>query len=176
MGEFRIGRKHAQHSYPDTPRSAVASYARNSALGPQDRVQSLPAPLGANILWLTPEIGVAGANIPITPRVTGIVRVASVVVCQNAAFAPDAMVVELILDGVPIGLQTGSTIDAATEAGNGLITIPYEIIFAPGGGGNAPLTLAPHTIAIHVTPSLGGVGTSVLALSTVDIQELPLAS
>jgi hypothetical protein len=110
MGEFRIGRTHAQHSYPDTPRGAGAlSFARNFAEGPTGTVPITT--LGVQIPWSFIESGApAGANAPITPRVTGRMLFSGVVVVQNVGNAPTTLTVR-VNDGtvtllVPLVQQT----------------------------------------------------------------------
>ena len=175
MGEFRIGRKYAKHLYPDTPRRAAAAFARNSAVGPNVFSQALPVG-GAKINWATIEAGSApgSTDVPITPRATGIVRVIVEVVCQNASFVADIMEVQPVVDGATLpGVAVASTIDSATEQEDGLITIPLLIDLAGAGALTVGVT---HNVEVLVVPLLGGASTSVLELSSIDLQELPPAT
>jgi hypothetical protein len=170
MGEFRIGRSRAQHSYPDTRGAAPNGFARNSALGPDGGSQALPD----KIKWGILEVGtVGGTVVPITPRVTGIIRIIGSVVCENEDINPNVMKVVVFVDGVSLVTGSVSTIDAAPEAGHGFITIPIEVDLA---GVLALSTGVTHTIEVQVVPLNGGTSTSVVSLSALDIQELPVAT
>jgi len=176
MGEFRIGRKFAQHSYPEAPRGAGPSgFARNSAFGPQGLTPQALGATGDKIKWDTIESGgVSGDTaVKITPKVTGIVRALINVVVENTAGSTNNMIVEPFLDGSSIGAATISTVDAAFEGNNGFITIPFELDFAGAQKLSVGVT---HTIEVKVIPQQGGTSTGVLALSSIDLQELPAAT
>ena len=175
MGEFRIGRSRAQHSYPDTRGAGVAGFARNSAFGPSPQTPLAIAALGTKIPWVAPEVGTAGSTIvPITPNVTGIVRVLADVVVENTAGVVNNMLVELFVNGVTSGpvVVSVSTIPAKIENDSGFITIPFEFDFA----GANKLTLGTlYKMEIKVTPMQGGTSTKV-DYASIDIQELPAAT
>ena len=175
MGEFRIGRSRAQHSYPDTPRAGVAAFARNSAFGPQGGTQGLPA-IGDKVKWTALEVGtVGGTVVPITPHVTGIVRVIVTVECQNTnTAAGNTMAVNLLVDGASVGVTTGSPINAAIVEGQlGIIAIPLTVVFA---GANKLSVGVAHTLEVQVTPLQGGTATAVIGFTSIDVQELPTAT
>lgn len=174
MGEFRIGRSRAQHSYPDTRGAGPAGFARNSAFGPPDGIQAISA-TGDKIKWSTLEVGTPGSTeVPITPQVTGIVRVIGSVVCRNTALSSaNTMTVEIFIGGVGLGARSISTIDGATESESGFITIPVLFDFA---GPSALSVGVAHKIELNVVPLQGGTSTAVVTLSSIDIQELPAAT
>jgi hypothetical protein len=172
---FRIGRSRAQHTYPDTPRGASGAYARNSAFGPLNGTQAIPASGGTKVRWAAMEVGATGGTtVPITPQVTGIVRAIVNVVAVNPTDAADDIAVQFVVDGVPVsGGATVSTLPAALESQSGAITIPLVLDFA----GSQKLSVGvAHTIEVLVTSVLGVSGKSVTGLSTVDLQELPAAT
>lgn len=199
MGEFRIGRTRAQHSYPENPRAAALGlFARNFASGPEDPTQLAVAQGdgamgGTQIFWGVIGAGTApSVNVTITPRVTGLIRVSGVVTVGKAvAFPVNILVqVQLGVDGgvsplggrMPVPLLETSTLDAAIATGLpppipadlGSLAIPIYIPILP-------VVLAigvTRTIQIVVSVlSAGGTGTSlILGSSTIEVQEVPAAT
>jgi hypothetical protein len=172
MGEFRIGRTFARHSYPDTPRGASAAFARNSAFGPNSPPLSVDPVAGTLITWQSIEVGtIGGTVVPITPKVTGIVRVIVNVVFENAG-AADVVGVDLLVNGATTG-TTESTIDSSSEAGHAFITVPWLVDFA--GGFKLPVG-ATYNLEVKVAQLHGSGTISVIGVTSIDIQELPAAT
>ena len=61
MGEFRIGRRFAQHSYPDGPRALSAAFASNFAFGPGSDSQIAMSLPGTPAFTNTRDIGRGGS-------------------------------------------------------------------------------------------------------------------
>ena len=131
MGEFRIGRSHAQHAYPDTRGgSALLLLARNFASGPE-AAQAIPE-AGAAVVWNAIDAGQAppSADVPITPRSTGKIIVRGVIVAANASGSDWDVFVELVVDGV---VQSPPAVVTTVPAG-GNASIPFlaEYTLVPG--------------------------------------------
>lgn len=151
MGEFRIGRKYAQHSYPDTRRDTTLPLARNFAVGPPVKTSVTPNPSGFPIPWSVIEsegaVGPGVVNVPITPTTSAIAQVSGVItITNNGAASATAQVL----------VQTVG---------------PGSFVFAPE---NEFETIAPGaTVAIPVST----LGTNVSPIdSTVSLQLLIVAS
>lgn len=182
MGEFRIGRSRAQHSYPETRRNTTLQFARNFAAGPgetTDVASGNGITGGTQIPWAIIEsVGVVFppgvVDVPITPRITGIIQITGVVEVKSSAPAIVLVQVQLGVDGgaLPAGgrssvpLLETVTVDAGGEAIPILVDLPA--ILAIG---------VTRTIQIVVSDILGA-GTVILALesSTLDVQEVPAAT
>jgi hypothetical protein len=105
MGEFRIGRTRAQHSYP-TPRftGTTGPFARNAAAGPATTTPVDSA--GTLIPWaVIASDGSSGTDVPITPLSTGIIHVEAVVGLINNSDGALLVTVLVQEEGGPI-LQT----------------------------------------------------------------------
>ena len=173
MGEFRIGRKFAQHSYPESRRDSTLAFARNSAQGPGG---DAPVPVttgGTQILWETIESGGGPSeDVPITPLVTGRIRIIAMVAVTNTIGVPTtvkvvAQVEDVTIPGSPV---PEATVDESTDAGNGFETITYvfDTTLLPVG--------ATKHIEILVTAGVDNAIELTLENSTLDIQELPAAT
>lgn len=124
MGEFRIGRKYAQHSYPDTPRGAGAlSLARNFAIGPNAPTTITTG--GVQVPWDIIESGASpGVHVPITPRVTGRMLFSGVIQVSNNDDAPvDISVQVQVQDSTLLVPLVQQTVPADGEA-----AIAFEIL------------------------------------------------
>lgn len=205
MGEFRIGRKFASHSYPDTRAATTVPYARNFAVGPgtvTDVTVGTPVPwgvieaiaawgntttyaLGALVSFTDGNtyISLAGGNlnnqpdvspafwalnsiVPITPRSTGLIRIAGVISLKSAGDAA-IVAVQVRVNGFvfPIPDFEAVTIGSGEL---GVLPILVETI---------PLTIG-VTAAIEVLVTAIGPGSVSLtaASSTLDVQEVQAAT
>jgi hypothetical protein len=102
---FRIGRKHAQHTYPEPRGSAETPFARNFAYSQEGQAQSIPDDAEVAIIWDPISSGApAGTNVPITPVSTGIVRIiAAVSVRLDAEVVdPSTVTLKIHVNGVEI--------------------------------------------------------------------------
>lgn len=170
MGEFRIGRKNAQHFYPDTPRggSGALAFARNFAMGPGNLTPVATAvDGGTQIPWDFIESGAPlSVNAPITPRVTGRILFSGVVVVKNSTLTPVTVTVQVQVNGstllVPLVQET---VDAS-----GFAALPFEILsealFAIG---------VTRNIQVFVTASASNSVNLDVDSSTIEIQEMPFA-
>jgi hypothetical protein len=167
MGEFRIGRRYAQHTYPDTPRGAGAlSFARNFAEGP-----GTPTTIdtsGVQVPWAFIESGdPVGVNVPITPRVTGRILFSGVVQVTNNDAAPVTVQVQIQVNGstllVPLVQET---VDA-----NGEAAIAFEIL---------SLALLPVGVTAQIQLQVTATADVDVVLSTnnttLEIEEKPFAT
>jgi hypothetical protein len=88
MSGFRIGRSHARHFYPESPRGgATSAFARNFASGPTDDTV-ITGGAGTQIPWSAIDVGAPGVNVQITPQTTGVIRITAVVVVGNVSTDP----------------------------------------------------------------------------------------
>ena len=169
MGEFRIGRKFAQHSYPESRRNTTLPFARNSAFGP-----SAPLSLttgGVLVPWASVEAGAppGSTSIPITPQVTGIVRMIGMFLVQNTAVSSEiATFLVSINGGPPIPVPSQATVDAGTELTPGFETLPFVLDLPP-----LPVGTTSH---ISVLARSSADNTLTVTTATFDVQELPLAT
>jgi len=165
MGEFRIGRSRAQHSYPE-PRfggAAAQIFARNFASGPE-LLTALDLG-GTQVPWNAISSGAApGTNVPITPQTTGVLLISGVITVKNNEAA--AQSVRIAVNGVPVTVPTfESTLVASLDS----LAIPF-LVEAP-----AVAVGVTWNIAILVTPS--GNNMNLLAEeSAIEIQEVPVAT
>lgn len=143
MGGFRIGRKHAQHTYPDSPGRSAFLFARNFAQGPDGNL-TLTDKVLHPIVWhfVDAPAGISPtANVPITPKTTGIVLITGVLgtVRNNDAANPASL--QLFVDVSSSGPHPQThpvasvSFDANSEGGvTGLESVPFQVeLFLPVG-------------------------------------------
>jgi len=86
------------HSYPETPRGAAAGMlARNAAFGPENVTPILTSP--TSVPWQSLDVGVAGVTVPITPRVTGVVRIIGVIGVKSSSGIQELLTVHVAVNG-----------------------------------------------------------------------------
>jgi len=161
MGEFRIGRKHASHSYPDTGGRASPPQppGRNYAFGPANNTAIATTP-GTDVPWSVHESGVAGVDVPITLKTTGRLRV-SAMLTINSLVASSVEVHVRIDDTTNIAIPFAAP---ATPAGNLNVTVPILV--------ETTLTLGLHTVQIRcIAPGDDG-NTLVANQCSIEVQEL----
>lgn len=167
---FRVGRSRAQHVYPESRGVTTLVFARNFAQGPSETTAVTMA--GVQVPWTSIE-SVGGSpppgtvDVPITPRVTGRVRLLAMVAVQNTSGAAAKVSVQAQVGGVTVvGAPLGTeTVDATT----GVETVPYVF----------DLTLPVGTtsdIELLVSASADGALALIPSSTTLDIQELPRAT
>jgi hypothetical protein len=123
---FRIGRRSAQHSYPQAPRGAPSAYARNSAHGPATLTAVTDTP--TRIPWGTLEVGAPGQNVSITPKLTGLILVTGVVECVNNSEDTDQLTVNIGVAGI---LQAKPLEANFVSGGGGETSVPIQAIIGP---------------------------------------------
>lgn len=161
MGGFRIGRTRAQHTYPVPRAATTVPYARNTAVGPTtntDFTTVIPVP------WSIIE-SIGGApgtfnDVPITPKSTGIVRIAGVI-----SVAADSPVVVQV--AIKVGVSVLPVPGAEFVTVSLLEAIPVLITVPPAF---TPVGVATN-IEILVTAA-GGTATLIAASSSLDVQEV----
>lgn len=168
MGEFRIGRKFAQHSYPDTPRPQPAgAFARNSANGVTGQPLAVTV-AGVQIPWFQREVaGPTPVDVPITPKSTGAIHISGVFQFQNnnTGAGPQDAKVQLQFGGVNF-ISVTSTVETVGE-GPGTETIPLDLTIP---GGFLPIGT---TQQVEIKVSAGIDDTSlVLTFATLSIEEV----
>jgi len=174
MGEFRIGRKFASHSYPEPRRDTTVAFARNFAKGPATSTiiaaGNLVQPFtgGTLVPWDFIESGAPlGTSVPITPVTTGIMLVSGVVCVKSTSTADAFVFVQVLLDGdlVPVPFEAVATIPP-----DGTVVIPIltEEIEAPGPTFNWSIRL--------VAFNSDGVLSLFMESSTLNIEERPAAT
>lgn len=160
------------HSYPDTPRGGgLGALARNFASGPDGdtaiTTQGLQIPWGSIDVPATPP---TLQDVPITPRVSGVVLVRASIGVQNTTASPRTVIVEVQVNGVtyPVPLHEEFTVPVANggEETNGFVQIPVltEI---------TGLTLGTQVnIQIKVTALTGASLDLTDTNSTIELQEV----
>lgn len=158
---FRIGRKFAQHTYPERLGGGGTSdsFARNFGMGPLNE-EPVPGD-GINVPWETIASGASpGANVPITPAVTGRLLIHGVVVLKNDTADDLQITLHVNLDGTTL-ISHFSTL-----AGSGSLAMPFLVE-------TVPVSFALHQVTVFVT--CGGAD-NVMSLGsetcTVEIQEV----
>ena len=172
MGEFRIGRTFARHSYPDTPRAGgLAALARNFAQGPGGDTATPITAAGILVPWATIESGAPpGVSVPITPAVTGRVRISAVLTILNASGASAIVSVQAQTTAGLIAFPlVQATVDASVGEVDGFEAVPFLLDFL------APVGVVDN-IQLFVTASADGALFLTLQSSTIDVQELLLAT
>jgi hypothetical protein len=160
---FRVGRKFAQHFYPEPshPVEAAPTYARNFGSGPATDVAVATTP-GTQIVWSNIQSGIGpGVAVPVTPETTGILRISGTI-----SLAGSGQSVQLLVgvNGFPLSVPA---FERATVSGFESISFLTETSAQPIG--------SPANISIQLIGSATGI--SVIGLSsTIDIQELPAAT
>ncbi len=138
MSEFvnrSIGNR--QHSYPDTPRGGGAlAFARNYAFGPAgDSAPLIASSPGTEISWGSIDVpGSDSKDIPITPRVTGVILVTGVVSLHNTSTADIVDVQVQVEIGtitpvaylVPASEKISVPVDDG-EGGEGFMVVPFQV-------------------------------------------------
>lgn len=170
MGEFRIGRKYAQHSYPEPRRGGASAtpFARNFAAGPGSET-NITVP-GVQVPWSAIDVGAPGVNIPITPQSTGIIRIAGALTIKNHS---GSNVVTVLVNpqvaGVSLAFPLG---DEVTLPINALAVIP---ILAE----TSALTIGVQAL-IQVLVSSEDADVNQISIelesSTLDVQEVAVAT
>jgi hypothetical protein len=176
MSEF-VGRTGANrvYSYPEGPRGAGTPpqlFARNFASAP-DTQTLVDADPGSQIIWNSMDVGTApSADVPITPAVTGIIRVAAVICLKNTSSDPQ------VLSGVQAIVQVGNPpVDtlipflerASIDIGEAVV-IPILTETAPQPIG------VPTSISILLIAGDAGAISLVSQSSSLDIQEVSAAT
>lgn len=176
---FRIGRKFARHTYPDTPRAGgLAALASNYALGPgtDQAITTSGTPVFTNTNGATVAAGTLTADgVPITPRVTRNVLLEAVVNVRNPSEVTANVFVYAEIDGVvstdPIAAET-------VAPGYEAIPVLLPGLTALSLGAAAHFNLV--VVASSNTPGLlltAGSGSGTLAAqSTMALREVPLAT
>jgi hypothetical protein len=180
MGEFRIGRKSAQHSYPESRFAGLLGpFARNFAAGPL-----LPDVVvvgdgitgGTPILWDIIESGApASISVPITPKSTGIIRITGVVAVKNSSGAAVNVLVQVALNGVRQVVPFSEEVTVVNHAPDA---------FNIGGAATLPIVAELAGLVVGVTRLVSIVVTAETAVAinllaatcTLDIQEVAAAT
>lgn len=177
MSEF-VGRTGSRrvYSYP-TPRftGLVGPFARNFAAGPDNDGGDQPLvvfdasnPQNNAIEWALLESGTSpNADVPITPRSSGIIRISGVLTVSNSDAAAHTVQVLVVVNGVAVPAPGAETV---TVPATGVVAVPFLTETIP-----LPLGMA-ATIEILAVASADGYLSAVLDSSTLDIQEVAPAT
>lgn len=171
MTEFvghAIGTRH--YSYPETPRGAGAlAFARNVAGGPAGEVPTdIAVSPGTQVPWSGIAVGTApSVNVPITPKVTGHLRITGVLTIVNVSGTPRLVLVQLQIGGVtPVLIPE---IEQPTIPAGDIVAVPILFETAP------PQTPIGTTSNIQILLTASGAGLGLVQLSSIlDIQEVGL--
>lgn len=169
---FRIGRKHAQHSYPE-PRGVPSSIASNFALGPGTNQAIAQSPGSTRAFTDTNGSVVAAGTLtsqgaPVTPRATGVLLVTGAVNVENVSDgAPVNVSVFIQVNGVT---STAPIAVATLSASTSFESIPISALIAP-----LPLNVTAHVNLILVASAAGvnlTAASGTAAPSTMNLQEV----
>jgi hypothetical protein len=128
---FRIGRKFAQHTYPESRGIGGLPFARNSAQGPADQtIISTTAP-GTAIPWSILEVGSPGIDVPITPKVTGLLLILVMINIENL----DPSIAQVVfVSQVKVGsmlvtqFETSQVIAPSNTIGGGFGSMEWSLV------------------------------------------------
>jgi len=169
MGEFRIGRSRAQHSYPEARRNTTVAFARNSASGP---AANTPITTGAGIQvpWSVIESGApASTDVPITPRVTGIIHITGVLTITNPDEADSIVQLQVEIGDVVVPIPLAENV----SLNDSVIPVPFDVIV--GAGANGPALPVGVVSLVQIRVKEGGessISELVQASCTIHIQEV----
>jgi hypothetical protein len=173
MSEF-VGRTGSNrvYSYPEPRRSGdpLTAFARNYAFGPATDVPVVTG--GTEIVWNTVDVpGGNPADVPITPRSTGVIRIACAIVVLNSDIGPENVFFEVLVDGTPVATQ-GSivTIDAAPAETSGFEAVPLLVELTGLAIGTTV------NVRIRATTFVNGVVFLQQNRATIDVQEVSVAT
>jgi hypothetical protein len=160
----RIGRKHAAETYPESKGDTTLVFARNFAQGPGTSQTLSTSP--QEISWGAIESGApAGVNVPVTPKVTGLLLVQAVVEIDNPSEASAAIVtVQVGVGGV--ALATPAT--QVTIPEGELATVPIQALVAEAVGTTSEINVFVSTNLLGVVLQAND--------STLSVQEVPAAT
>lgn len=175
MGEFRIGRSRAQHSYPEPRFSGAAptvEFARNFATGPKlDQELSL-APVAVE--WNSVDVAVPPIPplstvtvVQITPLSTGVVRVLAVLSLFNIDVAQRNALVQVLQNGDVLPFPAAE--DVTVPAG-GFVAVPILVEIT---GLALGVTVE---IGIAVTASANDALRITAESSSLELEEVPVST
>ena len=153
--------------------AAGAPLARNSAKGPSADTPIGQTPVLTNVPWTTVEsTGAAGASVPITPVLTGKVRISGVVqIASSGEVAADHFNVAIVVDAAVV-VVVASDLQVPLGDGKAFLTVPFDTVVS--------LSLALHTVQIGVQSVIGASVNYILPHAGnptfVDVQELTAAT
>lgn len=167
MTEF-VGRTGAQrlHSYPETPRGGGAlAFASNFAIGPSGEGTPVLA-AGTQIPWsLVAVPGTGPEDVPITPRITGRIRISGVVTVLNGSVNSDNVTLQLQVNDVTVALPAPETSTGQSGEG-GFVAIPYLVVLT-----GLPIGVQAN-IQMLVTAQTDGEISVTSGDSTMDVEEI----
>lgn len=166
----RIGRRYASETYPSRGGAQGAPFARNFAQGPATPQGVLVAP-GTPVSWGTVEsTGAAGTNVPITPRVSGLILVTGVLVATNGAGTVESLSAQIGVNGVTQATPASVAALGAAGAAASEVAVPFEALVGP-----LPLGTTVE-ITVVVQASAGSAITLAAEACTVSVQEVSAAT
>jgi hypothetical protein len=167
---FRIGRRYAQHTYPQSggAQQALPAFARNFAQGPAADFPLTTDTATPIVFSFIESEGGSSNSIPITPRVTGVVLVVGTAECINTSDG-DLEQLTLLLGLSNVTPLSNPVASNFVEDGGGLASVTIQARLLLAVGVTAHITL----FALADAPS----DLTLRALnSTLSIQEVGLAT
>jgi hypothetical protein len=174
---FIIGRgRYARETYPETGGSSDAAFARNSATGPSGLVP-LDNGVDTYVPWHEVEsVGIGTTiHVPITPKVTGKIRVIAMIGINNTTLDPATVDVRVAVgDGatpipVPVPVAVATVDGTATPS---IIEIPVLVDFDLPIGVTSNISI----MATLTGTGVGAIGNFVTDLCSIDIEELSVST
>jgi len=166
MGEFRIGRSYAKHSYPESRQNTTVPLARNFAIGPLTSTAVTTG--GTQVPWSDIESGATpGVDVPITPASSGTIQLTGVIEVNNGTESGVNVQVQVQLAGTTSPLPATEKVTA--PPGFSAIPLLTEWITALPLGTTAKFE-------VLVTAASNGAITLVAQSSSFEVKEVPPAT
>jgi hypothetical protein len=167
---FRIGRKFAQHTYPE-PRSIGAfQFARNFAYSAEGEDQPIPDDDEVPIEWGLISSGApAGPDVPITPVATGIIRIiAAIAVGKNTGPSGFPNTISLVIHVNGVEIEPPELLRVTIDSGE------FEMIPVLAEVSGLPLGV---TANIRILATASTFGASLIEeSSSIEVQEVQAAT
>lgn len=174
MGYITNSKQRSPEAYPEPRRGSGSSdsFVRNFASAPASQTVVADDP-GSQIVWNSIFSGAAAsADVPITPAVTGRIRVSAVIVLKNISSDP------AVDSGVQVVVQVGNPGVDTTVPFDERVSIPIGAAVAiPVLTETDPQPVGtPTSISILLVAGDADAIALVSQSSTIDIQEVPAAT
>jgi hypothetical protein len=141
-GKSAVGRTGAlrMYKYPEPRSAGTSAFARNFATGPKTATALSDTP--TQVRWNAIDVGTSpGTDVPITPRVTGVVRIIAVLSVQNASGDDADMAVKVQIDGSDLPLPDAEVVSIRPGSSD-VVVVLVETTLPLNTTSNVQITLA----------------------------------
>ena len=170
---FRIGRRYAQHVYPETGGGrgggTATAFARNFATGPKSDTEITGG--GIQVPWNGIDVGASpSVDVPITPKSTGIVIISGIITVTNSSESSFDIEVDVQVEGA---FLPNASFFATPVAAGETVAIPFLAETTPT---DTPVGVTKH-VQIFVDGDPGDVDLDLLVeASAISVQEVSAAT